>query len=431
LRALVLGASGLIGAHAARAFHAAGWQVRAGARRPKAARALAPAFEWAAAKFEDLIDPAAWAPLLADVDVVVNCVGVLQDGAGDRLEAAHLSGPRALIRACETAKIRRLIHISAVGADPQAGTAYARTKAGTEALLAASDLDWIVLRPSLVLAPGAYGGTAMLRGIASLPLAMPVTGGDKPVRPVWVGDLAQAMVRLAAPGAPSSQIIEAGGPQEVTVAGLVAKFRAWLGLPPAPVFDLPLWLAAPTLTVGDLLGRLGWTSSLRTTSMKQLLYNVAGDSRAWAEAVKITPKSVDQMLADHPATSADRWQARLYFVRPLSILALGVFWIATGLISLGPGWEAALGVLQTGGYGEASVAILVGGGLMDVVLGIALWRRAWTARIAILMALSTVGYLIAGTISLPQLWGDPLGPWLKVVPMMALCLFIAATDDRR
>ncbi len=58
-------------------------------------------------------------------------------------------------------------------------------------------------------------------------------------------------------------------------------------------------------------------------------------------------------------------------------------------------------------------------------------ERAGTARVAVLMCLSTIGYLIAGTLSLPHYWIDPLGPWLKVLPMMALCLFVAATDARR
>jgi uncharacterized membrane protein YkgB len=71
------------------------------------------------------------------------------------------------------------------------------------------------------------------------------------------------------------------------------------------------------------------------------------------------------------------------------------------------------------------------GALLDVVLGLALFVRPWTARVAMLMCLSTIGYLIAATISLPQYWIDPLGPWLKVLPMMALCLFVAATDARR
>ena len=63
--------------------------------------------------------------------------------------------------------------------------------------------------------------------------------------------------------------------------------------------------------------------------------------------------------------------------------------------------------------------------------GLMLFVRPWTARVAMFMCVATVGYLAAATISLPQYWVDPLGPWLKVLPMMALCLFVAATDARR
>ena len=84
---------------------------------------------------------------------------------------------------------------------------------------------------------------------------------------------------------------------------------------------------------------------------------------------------------------------------------------------------------------DAWVAAFVGEAsllpLLDVVLGLMLFVRPWTGRVAIFMCLATVGYLTAATLSLPHLWIDPLGPWLKVLPMMALCLFVAATDARR
>ncbi|MCO6901703.1 NAD(P)H-binding protein, partial [Pseudomonas aeruginosa] len=150
-RVLVLGANGFIGLHLAAALSVAGWTVRAGARRPAEAARRAPAFDWIRADFADLTTSEAWAPLLDGVDAVVNCVGVLQDGAGDSTALAHVAGPRALIQACEQAGVRRLIHISAVGADDAAGTAYARTKAETERLVRAADLDWLILRPSLVV----------------------------------------------------------------------------------------------------------------------------------------------------------------------------------------------------------------------------------------------------------------------------------------
>lgn len=431
-RVLVLGASGFIGAHVAAALAAAGWAVRAGARRPEAARRLAPALDWVRAEFAELTAPAAWAPLLEGVEAVVNCVGVLQDGGGDSTRTAHLDGPAALIAACQAAGVRRLVHLSAAGADPDAGTAYAVTKHQTERMVAASGLDWVILRPSLVLGRGAYGGTALMRGLAAFPGMIPVLGGEQRFRPVAMDDVAAAVVRLVEADAPARLTLDVTGPEEVTQAQLLAALRGWLGLPPAPVVRVPAWLAAPAVWAGDLAGRLGWPSSLRSTSVRQMAHGAAGEEpAALTAATGVAPRSLARLLSDAPATAADRWHARLQFVRPLSIVALGLFWLLTGLITAGPGWRAAVLLMQEAGFGDLAAPVVLGGALLDVALGLALFVRPWTRTVAILMCLATVGYLAGATAWAPAFWIDPLGPWLKVIPMMALCLFIAATDDRR
>jgi uncharacterized protein YbjT (DUF2867 family) len=430
-RVLVLGANGFIGSHVAAALSVAGWAVRAGARRPVEAGRRAPGHEWVRADFRGLTDPAAWAPLLAGVDAVVNCVGVLQDGGGDDTRAAHVEGPRALISACEAAGVKRLIHLSAVGADAAAGTAYARTKAETEAMLAASELDWLILRPSLVIGRGAFGGTGMVRALAAMPLAIPVVGGDQAVRPVAMDDLCGAVVAALDRPMVSRATLDITGPERVTLIELLRLYRGWLGLKPAPIIRTPRWAAAPVLMIGDGLARLGWFSPLTTTSMRQLDHDVAGREDDWAERLGVKPRGIAAFLSQTPASVQDVWHARLWFVRPVAIVTLGLFWLLTGLITFGVGWERAVAILHEGGYGEHAAAVAGWGAALDVALGLALFVRGWTSRVAIVMCLATFGYLIAGTLSLPHYWLDPLGPWLKVLPMMALCLFVAGTDARR
>jgi len=430
-RVLVLGANGFIGSHLAAVLSRAGWSVRAGARRPVEASRRAPTFDWISADFAKLTTVEAWAPLLEGVDAVINCVGFLQDGAGDSTRLAHVEGPRALIQACEWAGVRRLIHISAVGADETAGTAYARTKAETERLVEASSLDWLILRPSLVVDRAAFGGTGLIRALAAFPLFSPVVGGDQTFRPIALGDLGAAVVAALKPGAPSRETFDMPGPEAVTMAEMVGLYRGWLGLSPAPVIRVPRALAAPALVIGDLLGRLGWSSPIRTTAIRQMDHDVSGQDSGWAERLGVQTRGFTRFLAETPASVQDVWHARLWFVRPISILTLGLFWLITGLISFGPGWNGALAILHEGGFGRWAGPIAWWGALLDVVLGLALFVRPWTARVALFMCLSTVGYLIAGTLSLPHYWIDPLGPWLKVLPMMALCLFVAATDARR
>ena len=426
MRVLVLGAGGFIGARVAREAVRAGWQVRAGARDVAGARRRNPGLDWVHADFAELTNPETWAPLLDGVDAVVNCVGVLQDALGDSSRTAHVVGPSALVKACEGLAVRRVIHLSAVGVDADTGAAYAADKRAGEALFGSSSLDWLIVRPSLVVAREAYGGTALIRGLAGLPGMVAVVGGDQVFRPLAAGDLARLMVNWLEPGGPSREVVEVAGPQSVTLAELVTAYRAWLGFPAARLLRAPRWALWPVLKLGDLAGWLGWTSALRTTSLRQLDYDVSGRAPA-TQGVR----SFADVLADEPAGVQDRWHARLYFVRPAALVVLGLYWLLTGLLTLGPAAAAATAILESAGFGRWSSASAQAGAWLDVGLAVGLFIRRSSRAAAIGMLALAAGYLIVATVRLGGLWFDPLGPWLKVLPMMALCLFVAATDDRR
>jgi uncharacterized protein YbjT (DUF2867 family) len=423
---LVLGASGFIGGRVARALAAAGFAVRAGARHPESASRRQPQFQWVNADFSSLTEPAAWAPLLDGVVAVVNCVGVLQDGAGDSSKLAHVTAPKALLAACETAGVRRLVHISAIGADEAAGTAYARDKLRTEQMLASSELDWIVIRPSLAVAREVYGGTALIRGLAGLPRLIPLVGASAVFRPIHIDDLARLVVLSLAAETPARRVIEAAGPETVSMKQLVLAYRAWLGFGRVQTLDLPQWAAWPLLKLGDLAGWLGWTSPLRTTSVRQLLHGAAGGA---APAPGARPFS--EVLEGELAAVQDRWHARLYFVRPVAVITLGLYWLVSGVVALGVGRLRAEGWLVEAGFGSWAAAANLAASWTDIVLGLALFVRRSTRFAALAMLLVSAAYLVIGSVRLGWLWADPLGPWLKVVPAMALCLVVLATDDRR
>ena len=184
MRILITGANGFIGSHLAAWLAAAGHEIVGSARDARASRRRYPAIVWRQADFRSHVD---WQ--LDGIDAVINCVGVLQDGGADSTRAAHVDGARTLFDACEKAQVRRVIHWSAIGADPEAGTAYAQRKYEGDRDLMARRLDFIILNPSLVVARGVYGGTALLRGLAGLPLITPVIESAARFQPIHMRDL--------------------------------------------------------------------------------------------------------------------------------------------------------------------------------------------------------------------------------------------------
>ncbi len=375
---------------------------------------------------------AAWRPLLSEIDAVVNCVGVLQDGAHDDTRNIHVTATCALFDACVAAGIRCVVHISAMGAEMAGPTSFSRTKAEAEVHLAALDLDWVILRPALVLAPAAYGGTAMLRGLAGVPLITPIMGPESRVQVVSADDVAATVAFALEEGAPGNVRWELAHPQSYSLADTVAAIRQWLGWRPQPLVALPLWLQRPVALIADALGWLGWRSPARSTALAQLAAGVTGDPAPWMAATGIKPQSLADILAAHPANVQERWFARLYLLKPLAIAMLALFWFATGVIALGPGRAPSMAHLHAAGImAPLDEIILVGGALFDIVLGLLLLWRPATRTVLIIMLAVTPFYVLTGTLLEPGLWVDPLGPLTKIGPLLVATLFTLAILDER
>ncbi|MCW5604619.1 MAG: NAD(P)H-binding protein [Burkholderiales bacterium] len=215
---LLAGANGFIGAHVMAALLEGGHDVVAAVRRPDVLARRFPQVRALHADFNVDTRPEAWLPRLHGVDAVINCAGVLDGGRGQDIEAIHVAAPKALFDACVMSGVRRVIHVSAVSADPQAGTEYARTKHEAETCLRRADLDWVIVRPSLVYASGSYGGTSVLRALAAFPCFVPVVGdGMQPFRPLHAHDLARGIVALLERPSVRRVTLEPAGPEIITL----------------------------------------------------------------------------------------------------------------------------------------------------------------------------------------------------------------------
>lgn len=257
-----------------------------------------------------------------------------------------------------------------------------RTKHAADAFLMELDLDWTVLRPSVVYTTaGSYGGTSLLRALSVLPFLLPVPGdGQQRLQPLHGEDLARAVVRLLETGAGRRRILEAVGPQQMTLEEYLHAWRRWLGYPKSRVVHVPLGLARPLVWLGEKLshGPLGMT-------MYRMLQrgNISATQAAerFATEIGFRPRSVEHALQTSQSYVQDRWQARLYFVRPPLRVGLGLLWFFSGLVGFLTPWSAGGEVLSQMGAGETLAAALVYTACtLDILIGLAVLARRAVKR---------------------------------------------------
>jgi hypothetical protein len=277
----------------------------------------------------------------------------------------------------------------------------------------------------------AYGASALIRGLAALPFlpVMPATG---PLQLVWLEDVIRTIVFCLSPQAPSRVVLELVGPRSRSFADSVRLFRRWFRWSDAPSINLPGWISAVLYKLGDAVSLLGWRPPVRTAAQREMAHGATGGGGQWQQVTGINPSDVEAALSREPASVQERWFARVYILKPLVFAVFGLFWIATGLISFGPGWNIGMSLMREGGVNDplASLAV-ISGATADIIIGLAILYRP-TSRYGLYAALFiSVTYAIIGTILVPRLWSDPLGPMLKIWPVMMLNLVaLAIREDR-
>ncbi|HEX8216895.1 MAG TPA: SDR family oxidoreductase [Allosphingosinicella sp.] len=430
MRILLLGATGLIGSAVAARLAREEHEVVGVARKQGVETRRVQAHRWIALDLRNVRGPADWPQHLAGIDAVVNCAGSLQDGGRDDVAAVHVRGPAALWRACEEAGVRRVVHVSAMNVEKGGVSAFSATKGEGDAALEASGLDWVVLRPSVVVGRQAYGGSALFRGLASFPF-LPRQPDAGTLDIVQLGDVAETVARMLDPGAPSRISLELAGPDRLGFEDTVAAYRRWLGWTPARRISMPAWMMGLAYWAGDVAGRLGWRPPIRTTAQREIARGATGDGEEWRRATGIEPQSLSAALAAEPASVQERWFARLYLLKPLAIAVFALFWLMTGLVSLGPGYARAVALMRSTEAAAVAELSTIAGGAIDIAVGcMILWRP--TAKAGLMFALLlSLFYVAAGTLLIPELWADPLGPMMKIWPILVLNLVCLAILDER
>jgi uncharacterized protein YbjT (DUF2867 family) len=273
---LLTGASGFIGRNIAYQLNAAGHQVRCVSRSQ--------GFD-----FCQMQGSNDWLPLLDGIDAVINSVGIIGEAATQRFTPLHTLAPQALFRACGEAGVRRVVQISALGADASAFSAYHRSKLAADDYLRSLDLDWFVLRPSLVYGSGGTSSELFMR-LARLPLIPLIGSGQQQLQPVHISDVVATVIAcLSAPQA--QQTLDIVGSQTLSFAEWLQCMRRAQGLPAGRMLHIPLMLAM----AGTWLGRR-LSPMLQPDNLRMLQTGYLADVQPISEFLGRSPRALEPQL---------------------------------------------------------------------------------------------------------------------------------------
>ena len=238
MRILLTGASGFIGRHIAAALGAAGHEVTAAIRNPARAKLNIAAQDFIAVDFQKDITATVWQDRLNNIDVVINAVGIISETPHQKFSNLHSKTPCALFKACEKSGVKKVIQISALGAEDSSTSRYHKTKKAADDCLSLLDLDWVILHPSVVYGQGA-ASSEFFRALSALPLIPLIGNGQQKMQLIYIDDLSQVIVNLLEPGAVLRTHINAVGLTSISFKAMLSSYRRWLGFKKTIQFAVP------------------------------------------------------------------------------------------------------------------------------------------------------------------------------------------------
>ncbi|MGD8783380.1 MAG: SDR family oxidoreductase [Thioalkalispiraceae bacterium] len=417
---LITGASGFIGSRLAQHFSQRGHQIVAG-YHAKSRLNTQPGIETIQLDFSQQLTANDWLPYLKDIDLVINSVGVFNQNDKQELANLHSHAPIALFTACQQAGVKRVIQISALGADATAISPYHISKRIADEALQQMDLDWIIVRPSIVYARDSVSMN-FFKALAALPLIPIVGNGQQQVQPIHIDDLIKAFDQLVETDKHHKQIIDMVGPAPVTIRALLADLRGWLGFNKSHFITIPDRLALITAHLVQPLTKAPFTSD----AIKMLNAGNTAKADIFSHRFGFKTKSLQQVLHDNPAFESDRWHAGLYFLNPLLRYTLAFLWIYTGVIAafVYPPEQSYQMLAKVGASPLWQPYLLYSASLLNIILGLAILFSYRLFLTGLIQILAIAMYTILISISLTEQWLHPFGPVSKNIPILVAILIM-------
>lgn len=292
-RILVLGGTGFVGRHLCEALQDQDALITVVTRRlPARSVQMLPRVQVIQG---DVFDAQTLLSLVAGHDIVVNLVAILH-GTANEFERVHVELPQMLARVCANSGVQRLVHVSALGADVHGPSLYQRSKGRGEAALldvaTTSGMSIQMIRPSVIFGHDDQFITLFARLQRMAPL-VPLTGAHTRFQPVWVNDVAQALVKLIDLPAGHANCFEACGPEVFTLAELVRHAGRWAGHA-RPVVPLPWGVGRVQACLLEALPGRPLMSRDNVDSMR--VDNVSGHVLPGLHQLGVSPRSLGSVF---------------------------------------------------------------------------------------------------------------------------------------
>ncbi|WP_298935785.1 complex I NDUFA9 subunit family protein [uncultured Ruegeria sp.] len=299
----IYGGSGFVGRYIARRMANEGWRVRVAVRRPNEAMFVKP--YGVVGQVEPVLcnirDDASVALAMRGADAVVNCVGVLNELGKNEFDAVQADGAERIARLAAAQRIARMVHISAIGADAEAASEYAQTKAHGEAGVLAHMPDAVILRPSVIF------GTEdqffnRFAGMTRMAPVLPLVGAGTKFQPVYVDDIAKAAVKGVL-GQAEAGVYELGGPEVKTFRALMQQMLAVIHRHRV-IIGMPFWVARIMAGMLDILKFVSFqlfpNHILTRDQLKNLRHdNVVSEDAKTFEDLGIEPTTLESVLPEY------------------------------------------------------------------------------------------------------------------------------------
>jgi NADH dehydrogenase len=278
LKLLVTGGTGFVGTHLVNHLCRRGHDVAVLARHPDGARSR---FNRPVERIRgNVLDPPSVVSALRGRDAVIHLVGIIHERGKQTFDRMHRQAAENVAAAAGDAGVRRLVHMSAMGASEDAPSEYSRTKAAGERTIAASGLDWTIFRPSIVFGPGDGFVSLLAPIVRKNPFFIPVIGkGETRFQPVSVYDVARVFADALEKPETIHRTFEVGGPDVFTLNEIYREIATVVGKRRKPLVHLPLWWGRFLAGRFEALAAGGWMEHppLTRDQLKSLSRDNVGD----------------------------------------------------------------------------------------------------------------------------------------------------------